>query len=319
LCGSAVLMACTATDAATAFTTSRIACVVPPGVGAGWSVFLRGFWVSLGPSVGYAPPNVTAVSPGHLPIAGGVVTVTGSGFGPMPCALPGVRSLVEVRVTAAPLPGQTAEFSTARGGWVITPPLPLVDIMCNVLQWSPSSITCTVPPGLNAAAAVLVTVGGQLGATSGSVAFEAPVLFDVVTPAAPPTVGGTLITVYGRGFPPLAWPLAVVVGGALCEVVEVARSDTRVTCHAPRGGGAQPVVVFTPLQSSNQSLSLTYAPPRLASLATPRGRPVEGGFPVVVTGEVGRRGCSVWGVNAGRVGRVVAMGWWRWGVEALCV
>ncbi len=51
--------------------------------------------------------------------------------------------------------------------------------------------------------------------------------------------------------------------------------------------GVVPVVVHTLAQVSGSAVRLAYAAPVGVALATPQGRPIEGGFPVVVRGKVG--------------------------------
>jgi hypothetical protein len=51
--------------------------------------------------------------------------------------------------------------------------------------------------------------------------------------------------------------------------------------------GTVAVAVYTSLQASNVTGSLTYAPPTVANVSTPGGRPIEGQFPVEVQGAVG--------------------------------
>ena len=80
--------------------------------------------------------------------------------------------------------------------------------------------------------------------------------------------------------------LVVLVGGTECAVVS--RNDTAITCSTPRGAGRVLVVVSTPLQSSAASpgLSVVYAAPEVDEVLTPLGRPIDGGFPMVVRGRV---------------------------------
>ncbi len=88
-CGNATALACVlAGEVTERYAVSRIECVVPPGVGVGFQMLIRDTWTSLvlnGVKAGYSPPTITAVAPAMVPAAGGVVTITGSGFGPGPC------------------------------------------------------------------------------------------------------------------------------------------------------------------------------------------------------------------------------------------
>ncbi len=90
-----------------------------------------------------------------------------------------------------------------------------------------------------------------------------------------------------------SWPIAVTVGGAEClDVVRV--SDSELSCRAPRNYGVGlPVVVFTPLQSSVSSPTITYSAPLVYDVEAAGGRPIDGGFTVVITGKVrGRLDCG---------------------------
>jgi hypothetical protein len=74
---------------------SRFSCVMPPGVGAGFSFFLRNIWTAAPAAAGYQPPTVTAVAPAVLPVMGGEVVITGRNFGlcvPAPTPVEGPAS-----------------------------------------------------------------------------------------------------------------------------------------------------------------------------------------------------------------------------------
>jgi hypothetical protein len=79
----------------------------------------------------------------------------------------------------------------------------------------------------------------------------------------------------------------VRVGSGVCAVEEGSRTHNGLRCVLPPGGGAKVVSVHTPLQSSLALERVVYAGPSVASVATPMGRGIEGGFPVEVVGEVG--------------------------------
>ncbi len=98
--------------------------------------------------------------------------------------------------------------------------------------------------------------------------------------------------VTGIGFPAVAWPVVVLVGGSECAVT--ARNTTAITCAVPRGAGSRGLVVSTPRQSSPASpgLSVVYAAPEVDEVITAVGRPIDGGFPVVVRGRVRRKLCT---------------------------
>ncbi len=70
------------------------------GVGSGFQIRIREYYVALPLGVGYAPPAITAVfSPARQllsPTTGGVVTVIGSNFGSATCYDPRRLSSVQV-------------------------------------------------------------------------------------------------------------------------------------------------------------------------------------------------------------------------------
>jgi hypothetical protein len=249
-------------------------------------------WTTL-PNAGYAAPVIIQVIPGVLPVGGGTLVIAGDNFGPGPCgaAARGAAarpSGVLLGVTQVPDVGVTLSFQPATRTWAPSSALVRADVECHAVQWSPTTITCTVPPGVDASVAVTVIVAGQAMQWLGVVGFEAPVVTGVTSLQPVGTPGGTTVTVLGTGFPLPPWPLAVLVGDAPCVVVNASSraSTTSVACVAPRGVGTLTVTVHTPLQSSNVTGSLTYAAPTIADVTTLSGRPIEGGFAVTVQGAV---------------------------------
>ncbi len=244
-------------------------------------------WTTL-PDAGYAAPVITQVTPALLPVGGGTLAITGSSFGPGPCGTAARPSGVVLGVTQVPDVGVPLSFQPATRTWAPTSALVRADVECHAVQWAPTAITCTVPPGVDASVAVNVIVAGQAVQWLGVVGFEAPVVTGVTSLQPVGTPGGTAVTVLGTGFPLPPWPLAVLVGDAACDVVNASLrvSTASVTCVAPRGVGSQTVTVFSPLQSSNVTGRLTYAAPTIVAVKTLSGRPIEGGFPVLVQGAV---------------------------------
>jgi hypothetical protein len=294
-CGNATIPSCILQDTTTAsYSASRIACTVSPGVGAGFQLFIRDVWTSLvadGARAGYRVPQVTSVSPGVLPIDGGNVTVVGSGFGPGPCDGTNRTSDVQLRLTAAPGPaGMQPVYNAATGTWGPSGAVVPGFVPCAVLSWSPTAIVCGAPPGLDASVAVRVTVGGQAVTAGEHTGYAPPVVTAVVALQPLGTIGGGVVCVAGAGLPPLAWPLAVLVGGSLCtmDAAGGTRNATTACCRVPRGAGRAAVVVSTPLQTSEPvaGMHVQYAAPEVAEVVTPQGRPVDGGFPVLVRGVV---------------------------------
>lgn len=183
-------------------------------------------------------------------------------------------------------------FNATSGTWGPPGALALAYLPCAVTSWNHVSITCTVPPGLDASVAVRVTAGGQAVVAAFHTGYAPPVVTGVVPLEALGTPGGGRVVVLGTGLPTAPWPLVVLVGGAEC--VASSRNGTAVTCIVPRGAGRAPVVVSTPRQTSVAvlGLSVLYASPELQEVVTPLGRSVDGGFPVVVRGRVSVSYCA---------------------------
>jgi hypothetical protein len=300
-CGNATAPVCTLQDSTPAsYSASRIACTVSPGVGAGFQLLIRDFWISLVPNgvrAGFRPPQVTAVNPGQLPVGGGNVTVVGEGFGPGPCDGANRTSDVRLLVTAAPDPaGAQPTYHVASGTWGPRGALTPVFVRCAVVSWSASTIVCTAPPGLDASVTVQVTAGGQAVVAAQSTGYAPPVVTGVMVMQPLGTPGGGTVCVVGTGLPPLEWPVAVLVGVSLCstDAPTGPRNATTVCCRVPRGAGRVPVLVSTPLQTSESGsgMHVVYAAPEVADVLTPQGRPVDGGFPVVVRGVVRSHTCA---------------------------
>ncbi len=215
---------------------------------------------------------------------------TGADFGPGPCPNPGLLSSVEVDLTLPPLRtlAEVLTFDPFTRTW--DPVLTTNSTPCVVVSWSATSISCTVPPGLDPVVTVRVMVGGSTVVVQGALGFKAPEVTSVTAVGDVGTTGGTVITVSGTEFPVDPWPVAVLVGGRVCTVQPESRTPTAVACSAPRGAGRVQVELYSPLQASNVTGRLSYAPPVVWNITTPLGRPIEGDFPVVIHGAV--RVCS---------------------------
>jgi hypothetical protein len=298
-CGNATVPVCTLRDTtAASYSATRIACTMSLGVGAGFQLLVRDVWTALvsnGVRARYRAPQVAAVSPAVLPVGGGNVTVVGAGFGPGPCDGVNRTSDVQLLITAAPDPaGVQPVYSATSGTWGPSAALVPVFAPCAVLSWSSTAIVCAVPPGLDASVAVRVTVGGQAVTAGERTGYVPPVVTAVAALQSLGTAGGGVVCVTGTGLPPLAWPLAVLVGGSLCttDAAGGTRNATTVCCRVPRGAGRATVVVTTPLQASGPAagMHVLYAAPEVADVVTPQGRSVDGGFPVLVRGVVRAHG-----------------------------
>ncbi len=302
-CGNATAPVCTLQDStAASYSATRIACVVSPGVGTGFQLLIRDVWTTLvinGVRAGFPPPQVTAVSPRQLPVEGGNLTVIGVGFGPGPCDGVNRTSDVRLLITAAPDPaGPQPVYDTVAGTWGPSNALVSSFVPCAVVSWGRSVIVCAAPPGLDASVTVRVSAGGQLAAAGQPVGYAPPAVTGVEVLQPLGTPGGGAVCVVGANFPASQWPLAVLVGGAVCAVDPSAgpRNATTVCCRVPRGAGRAAVVVSTPLQTSDPvaGMHVVYAAPEVAEVVTPQGRPVDGGFPVLVRGVVRGRTAPLW-------------------------
>jgi hypothetical protein len=272
-------------DAPSAYSSSQVVCTVPAGVGSRFQLLLAGMWTDLsspaGTWFGYSPPTLASVDPGLVPAAGGSVTLSGADFGttPLPC------DGVEVLVTPAPLGADSLPFDAARLQFD-TAGLPApVWTPCLLRSWRPSAITCDVPAGLDSALLVRVSVGGTTVTAPGMLGYQGPGVTNVSAAGPVGSPGGAVLTVVGSGFLVGPWPLVVTVGEAVCPPADPgAWMPSRLSCFAPRGAGTVPVRVHVPLQPPSAPVLLSYAPPVVHALQTPSGRPLEGGFLVVVQG-----------------------------------
>jgi hypothetical protein len=271
------------------YTVGRLVCTMPPGVGVGFEVLLNNVWALLAPAaVGYSPPTITDVSPSVVLVVGGALTITGTNFGPSPCAVSAVGP-AEVLLLLMPAPNDTTGLTFDPRALAWSPAAALVPVAtpCPWTLWGPSTITCQVPPGADGNVTVTVARAGRTSApANGLLHFAPPILTRVTTASELTTTGGTVLTLQGTGFLLPPWPMAVTVGAALCVVDESARSSRTLECTAPRGVGTQLVWVHTPSQSSVPDVNVTYAAPVISAVLTPAGRSIEGGFPVVVLGRV---------------------------------
>jgi hypothetical protein len=166
--------------------------------------------VSLADQFAYwAPPTVTAVSPGMGRLAAGTaVTITGTNF--------------------------TAPATVSFGGAAAT----------KVVVISTTTITATAPAGTAGTVDVTVTTPGGTSATSGAdqFAYLAAPTVSSVSPATGPTGGGTAVTITGTNF---AGNPSVVFGQTAATNVIVVNSTT-ITAVSPAGSGIVNVTVTTP-------------------------------------------------------------------------
>ena len=181
--------------AGTEYTDSQIVCLVGPGVGTGFHFYITG-WIAPPQTVGYAPPSITSLSPSLLPVTGGVITLTGSGFGVSPCGSPPLQSAVLLRLTSPPTASQLANATAAMqadsgmaadaGGTGLT----VTSVKCDIISWSNTTVECVVPAGLDPVVPVTVAIGNQAVSLShAALGFVPPTVFDADTPVEPSTAG----------------------------------------------------------------------------------------------------------------------------------
>jgi len=165
---------------------SRLLCttVVGAGTGHSWLIVIDG-QVSVAPTTGYAPPEVTGFSgPGAVDAStdgGQAVVIEGRYFS---------EARYLNKVTYGP---SGTEFTAAR--CAITVPH--------------ARITCYTVPGTGRRLHWIVTVGAQESAPSVITTSYAPPVILAVVPANGPTSGGTAVRIIGTNFA-LAFPLAAI-------------------------------------------------------------------------------------------------------------
>ena len=183
----------------------------------------------------FVGPVVTAVS--SVTTAGGVVTLTGSNFGP-------------VQATADYFGGPSATTS-ATGVTLCADASCSSTVACTGPQVTvdDTEITCTMAEGLPISTDVTVAMyDGTLtsGATgAGPLSVDAPAV-SAMDPAAGLTTAGGTITVTGTSFGPLgASHITITLGGVACESATVTTAHTTATCAAPAGTGSGQDIAVT--------------------------------------------------------------------------
>lgn len=213
-------------------------------------VAAAGAWPA-GPAAGAdpIPPVVTAVAPTALPASGGaVVTVTGSGF---------------------------ASATQVQFGTTIAPAFTVV---------SDSEISATAPARPAGTVPVRVTANGKKSATTDAskVTFVVRPVVKKLAPSVGPPVGGTTVTVTGKGF---TGATAVRFGSV--EAPFTVLSPTKIAAVAP----AQPIgpvdVVVTGVDgpsATGAASRFTYAMAAAITAVSPASSPAAGGASVTITG-----------------------------------
>ena len=193
VCSLVCLLACLFVG--TEYTDSQIVCLVGPGVGTGFQFYITG-WIAPPQTVGYAPPSIKSLSPSLLPVTGGIITLTGSGFGVSPCGSPPLQSAVLLRLTSPRTASQLANATAAMqadSGMTADASgigLTVTSVKCDVISWSNTTVGCVVPAGLDPIVPVTVTIGNQAVSLShAALGFVPPTVFDAETPVEPSTAG----------------------------------------------------------------------------------------------------------------------------------
>ena len=196
-------------------------------------------------------PLITGITLSGPVQAGTQVSITGTGFAPLPgaaAALRGNASLgLNALYTVALLPPGLAQ-------------LPAAQSLCNVTGASASAINCTLPNAPAGQLALSLTVAGGRGRARLSPSLPpsaASLLFSLLctslSPASGSMAGGTLLTLTGSGFPLLSATANVSVGGLPCAIASATSMSTAgLTCttaalNASSGTGAQPAPAATPM------------------------------------------------------------------------
>lgn len=236
-------------------------------------------------------------------------------------AIPGSRMLQsqQQQLPLSPTLGMPISISGSNLG---TPSLTLAEIVTDtgygtVIFHNHSLIVALLPPGDGTNRQFTVRVAGQISNTL-YYSYKPPVVAEIL-PFTGPTVGGTLINIFGNNFG-ISQP-TITIGGRPCEVLQpfvpAAMHDT-LRCYSPAGMDTRlPVVVTVGGQSSTTMIAPTsrsgaatvrasfdYLPPRVYAIVPPRG-PTSGRAlgPLKLDGvrrEVGPRLTQeIWGDNFG--------------------
>ncbi|BCY13716.1 IPT/TIG domain-containing protein [Actinoplanes sp. L3-i22] len=151
----------------------------------------------------------------------------------------------------------------------------------SVVVVSPTSVTCTLPPGSAGAADVVVTSPNGTDTKTGAYTYLATPTVTSVSPVGGPLVGGGTLTITGTG---LTGTSAVSIGGAPCTSVVVV-SPTSVTCVIPPGiAGAVNVVATAPGGTATRLAGYTYYGLPSITTVLPVSGPLTGGGQMTVTG-----------------------------------
>jgi hypothetical protein len=194
------------------------------------------------------PAHVTGINPTFGTFAGGTsVTITGSGF----LGATGVQF------------GTTAAAAMTIG--------------------SDTQITATSPAG--SPGTVPITVTNRAGQSDINTAprftYISPPTVTGVSPASGTAVGGTIVTIAGRGF---SFGNVSVQFGTVSAPAMTVVSDTQITATSPAGTGAVDITVSNPAGTSATSGADRFAYIPAITGISPASGPVTGGTTVTITG-----------------------------------
>lgn len=209
-------------------------------------------------------PTVTTVSKTTV-IAGDVIVITGTNFlVPSDGLRAGPRG---ENITLSDLNkvyfGEGIDtYDTGMGGGI-----------CEVTSATATQLTCTVKEGTAGTYPLRVEVGLGRGFATSTVSSSIVISLDItsLTPVTGSQTGGTLLTIVGSGFHPIAANNTVTVGGNLCIPIESTYS--LLTCRTPSGTSSSAGTVvngksqgtFAYSASLTPSLATALSPTKLSS------------------------------------------------------
>lgn len=199
--------------------------------------------------------TVDAVDPSSGGTAGGTtLTITGSGFG---------TSTTDVDVQVG-------------------------EVECEVESVIPSEIRCKTGPHAAGIVDIAVSSNGASDTLNQSYTYDSALEARITgfSPTSGPVYGGSVLTIFGSGFPTTKEEIEVMVGGKNCEVQSA--TATQITCTLPRNPPGQAKVVVDTLKNSRASYngpetSFTYV--LTVSNVSPQRGSLNGGTEVTITGE----------------------------------
>ena len=237
----------------------QLTCTLPSGTAGAANVVLTNpdsQTATLAGAYTYQPaPTLTVIAPSSGALAGGPITLTGTGF--------------------------VAFASVTIGGSTCT----------GVNVVSATQITCTAPAHIAGVKSVIVTnADGQASSSRNYTYIPAPTLVSIA-PSAGALAGGTAVTLTGTDFVTGA---TVDIGGAACAGVTVVTA-TQITCTtSSSSSGLKSATVTNPdTQSTTLASAYSYNAAPSVALILPNAGPLAGGTAVTITGSGFLSGASV--------------------------